>query len=131
MEQTPCDRASKSLVGSVTYDYDKKYLLDFKFRYDGSSRFPEGSRFGFFPAVSAGWRLSEEGFFKNNIDFISELKLRASYGEMGDDASAGNYPPTLGYNLAGNDLGWYFNGVLNGGVAPSALPNPNLTWYKD
>lgn len=128
--QAPGDRASKSLIGSVTYDFDKKYLLDFKFRYDGSSRFPDGSRFGFFPAVSAGWRLSEEGFIRNNVSFISELKLRASYGELGDDGSAGNYPPATGYNLAGNDLGWYFNGVFNGGVRPSSIPNPNLTWYK-
>ncbi|GEO11764.1 SusC/RagA family TonB-linked outer membrane protein [Segetibacter aerophilus] len=128
--QTPFDRASKSVVGSVTYDYGRKYLLDFKFRYDGSSRFPATSRFGFFPAVSAGWRLSEEGFIKNNVNFLSDLKLRASYGELGDDASAGNYPPAIGYNLAGNSVGWYFGDVLNGGVAASSIPNPNLTWYK-
>ena len=130
--QTPWDRSSKSLIGSVTYDYDKKYLLDFKFRRDGSSRFPEGKRYGFFPSVSAGWRLSEEGFIKNNIAFLSELKLRASYGEMGDDGSAGNYPPTTGYNLSPNTVGWYFGNppVLNGGVTASAIPNPNLTWYK-
>ena len=127
---TPFDRASKSLVGSVSYDFSKKYLVDFKFRYDGSSRFPQGSRFGFFPAVSAGWRLSEEAFIKDQVPFITDLKLRASYGEMGDDASAGNYPPAIGYNLAGNSLGWYFGDVLNGGVSASAIPNPNLTWYK-
>jgi len=130
--QTPWDRATKSLIGSVNYDFDKKYLLDFKFRRDGSSRFPDGKRFGFFPAVSAGWRLSEEGFIKHNINFISELKLRASYGEMGDDGSAGNYPPSTGYVLDPNNVGWYFGNppVLNGGVTASAIPNPNLTWYK-
>jgi TonB-linked SusC/RagA family outer membrane protein len=126
---TPFDRSSKSLVGSVAYDFDRKYMLNFSFRYEGSSRFPAGSRFGFFPTMSAAWRLGEEGFIKNNFDFISELKIRASYGELGDDASAGNYPPVIGYNLAGNDVGWYFGDVLNGGVAASDIPNPKLTWY--
>lgn len=130
--QTPGDRANKSLIGAVTYDYNKKYLLDFKFRYDGSSRFPAGSRFAFTPSISAGWRLSEEGFIKNNIDFISELKLFGSYGELADDNAAANYPPTPGYSLNGGALGWYFGNppVLNGGVSASPIPNPNLTWYK-
>ena len=128
--QTPFDRAGKALVGAVNYDFARKYLLDFNFRYDGNSRFPKGARFGFFPSVRAGWRLGEEGFIKNNVNFISELKLRASYGEMGDDGTAGNYPSRIGYNLSGNSLGWFFGDVLNGGVATSALPNPMLTWLK-
>ena len=127
--QLPGDRANKSLIGSVTYDYDKKYLLDFKFRNDASSRFPAGSRTGFFPAVSVGWRLGEEGFIKDNVHFISELKLFGSYGQLGDDNAADNYPPTPGYGLT-NNLGWYFGGVLNGGVAALPIPNPNLTWYR-
>lgn len=129
-EGTPGDRSSHSLIGSLGYDYSGKYLLDFKFRYDGSSRFPEGSRFGFFPSISAGWRLSQESFIKNNFVFINNLKLRASYGEMGDDGSAGNYPPTTGYSLDGSNYGWYFSNALTGGVAPPGIPNPNLTWYK-
>lgn len=124
------DRASKSLVGQLDYDFRGKYMFAFKFRYDGSSRFPDGSRFGFFPSVSAAWRLSEESFIKDNIAFLSNLKLRGSYGEMGDDSSAGNYPPTTGYNLAGNDLGWFYDGTLTGGVSASSIPNPDLTWYK-
>jgi len=130
--QTPWDRATKSLIGSVSYDYDRKYLLDFKFRRDGSSRFPGSGRFGFFPAVSAGWRLSQEGFFKNHFNFLSDLKLRASYGEMGDDGTAGNYPPGPGYTLDPNNVGWFFGNppVLVGGVTTNALPNPNLTWLR-
>jgi TonB-linked SusC/RagA family outer membrane protein len=124
------DRASKSLIGSVNYDFRGKYLLDFKFRHDGSSRFPEGKRFGFFPAISAGWRLSEEGFIKNNFAFLSNLKIRGSYGEMADDAIAGNYPPATGYGLNGNEYGWFYGGTLTGGVSASSIPNPNLTWYK-
>jgi TonB-linked SusC/RagA family outer membrane protein len=125
----PGDRLSQSLIGSLTYDFSGKYLFDFKFRYDGSSRFPEGSRWGFFPSVAAGWRMSEESFMKDNLPVISNLKLRASYGEMGDDASAANYPPTLGYNLT-TDASWVFNNVLSAGVAAQAIPNPNLTWFQ-
>lgn len=124
------DRASKSLLGQFGYDYNSKYIFDFKFRYDGSSRFPDGSRFGFFPVFSAGWRLSEENFIKNNIAFIDNLKIRGSYGEMGDDSPAGDYPPTPGFGLNSNALGWYFGGTLNGGVSPSGIPNPNLTWLR-
>ncbi len=125
---TPGDRLSKSFIGSASYDYNGKYLVDFKFRYDGSSRFPKGSQWGFFPSISAGWRISEEDFMKTNLPMISNLKLRASYGEMGDDSSAANYPPTLGYSLT-NSLGWQFSDVLNGGLQAQAIPNPNLTWY--
>jgi TonB-linked SusC/RagA family outer membrane protein len=131
---TPWDRLTKSIIGSVNYDFSGKYLFDFKFRYDGSSRFPKGSQWGFFPSVSAGWRISEESFIKDNISIISNLKLRASYGEMGDDSSARNYPPSLGFNIApatgSGAVGWQFNDVLNGGVTPQAIPNPNLTWYE-
>ncbi len=124
----PGDRLSKSLIGSFTYDFSGKYLFDFKFRYDGSSRFPKGSQWGFFPSVSAGWRMSEESFIKDNFTFISNLKLRASFGEMGDDGSASNYPPVLGYGLT-DKASWVFNNVMSGGVLSQAIPNPNLTWY--
>jgi len=130
---TPWDRLTKSLIGSLNYDFSGKYLFDFKFRYDGSSRFPEGSQWGFFPSISAGWRLTEENFLKNKVSWLSNLKLRASYGEMGDDSSAANYPPTMGYSIApatgSGAVGWQFNDVLSGGVTPQAIPNPNLTWY--
>ena len=124
------DRANKSLVGQLDYNYSGKYMFAFKFRYDGSSRFPEGSRFGFFPTVSAAWRLSEESFIQDNVAFLSNLKLRASYGEMGDDSSAGTYPPTTGYNLDGNEKGWFYDGTLTGGVSAASIPNPDLTWYR-
>ena len=123
------DRSSKSLVGQIDYNYAAKYMFAFKFRYDGSSRFPAGKRFGFFPSLSAAWRLSEENFMKDNVAFVSNLKVRASYGEMGDDSSAGNYPPVIGYNLNPNAVGWIYGGGLQGGVTTQAIPNPNLTWY--
>jgi len=130
--QTPWDRASKSLIGSVTYDFNRKYLLDVKFRYDGNSRFPKGSQYGFFPAISAGWRIGEEDFIRTSLPFVTELKLRASYGELGDDGTAGNYPPTPGYTINPNEVGWFFGNppVLNGGVTTNAIPNANLTWLR-
>ncbi len=123
------DRSSKSMVGQLDYNYASKYMFAFKFRYDGSSRFPEGKRFGFFPSLSGAWRISEEQFAKDHFAFLSNLKLRASYGEMGDDNAAGNYPPALGYNLNPNEIGWIYDGGLQGGVSAQAIPNPNLTWY--
>jgi TonB-linked SusC/RagA family outer membrane protein len=127
---SPGDRLSQSVLGSASYDYSGKYMFDFKFRYDGSSRFPAGKRWGFFPSLAAAWRISEEGFLKDNVPLISNLKLRVSYGETGDDGSAGNYPPTLGYGLT-NSIGWQFSDVLNGGLQAQAIPNPNLTWYHN
>src|SRR3546814_590998 len=65
----------------------------------------------------------------DNVDLLSNLKIRASYGEMGDDNAAGNYPPVLGYSLNPNEVGWFYGGSLQGGVTAQAIPNPNLTWY--
>jgi TonB-linked SusC/RagA family outer membrane protein len=126
------DYASQSVIGQFNYDYDGKYMADVRFRYDGSSKFPTENRWGFFPSISAGWRISEENFVKNKLgDLLTNLKLRLSYGEMGDDGSAGHYPPNIvGYRLDGNARGWFFDNVLSGGVSQTAIPNPNLTWYK-
>ena len=87
------------------------FMADFSFRYDGSSSFPKDSRWGFFPAVSAGWRISEEAFMKEWIPFLSNLKLRASYGEMGDDGGANTYPQTaVAYSINKDQLGYFYNG---------------------
>ncbi|WP_312791561.1 TonB-dependent receptor [Sphingobacterium sp.] len=124
------ERTARGLVGKFNYDYLGKYIAEFSFRYDGSSKFPKESRWGFFPAASVGWRISEEGFIKNNYNFINNLKIRASYGKLGDDRSAGNYPSTIvGYALEPNETGWIFGGNLVNGALPTAIPNPNLTWY--
>lgn len=127
----PSDTSNQALVGQVDYGFKGKYLIDFRFRYDGSSRFPAESRWGFFPSLSIGWRISEEGFLKNNLKFLSNLKIRASYGEVGDDSAASTYPSTfVGYDIASNTRGAYYSGVFTGGVTPTSIPNPNLTWYK-
>jgi len=125
------DVTRHGVIGKFDYDYMSRYIVDFAFRADASSRFPAATRWGFFPSVSAGWRISEEPWVKDNVDFITNLKLRASWGRMGDDASAGTYPATVvGYNIDANNFGWFYeNGVLMTGVTPTSIPNPNLTWY--
>ncbi|WP_316834169.1 TonB-dependent receptor [Pedobacter nutrimenti] len=124
-------------VGKVNYDYSGKYLFEFGFRYDGTYKFQSDKRFGFFPNLSAGWRISEEHFMKN-IAAIDNLKLRVSWGKVGDDggndAGAANYIKPFQY-LAGykypNPDGTYIFGtdpVL--GLSSSGLTNPLLTWFK-
>lgn len=116
-------------VGRVNYDYMGKYLLEGSFRYDGSSKFMEGHQWGFFPAGSAGWRISQEDFIKNNrkLDFITDLKLKASYGLMGDDGAA-DYQWASGYSYPGG-ANYVFGGSLINGLGYASTANPNITWY--
>lgn len=120
---TGAENAYINYLGRLNYDFKSKYLFEFVFRYDGSSIFPEDNRFGFFPAVSAGWRLSEENFISGNFPFVNELKLRGSYGELGNDR-------VPGYQFLQNfEFGGYvFGGEGVPGIFSSTLPNPNITW---
>jgi TonB-linked SusC/RagA family outer membrane protein len=120
---TASEIAYINYLGRLNYDFKSRYLFEFVFRYDGSSIFPDGNRFGFFPAVSAGWRLSEENFISGNLPFVNELKLRASYGELGNDR-VGAYQFLQAFEFGNAVLGG--NGVP--AIFPSTLPNPNITW---
>src|SRR5664280_2962263 len=77
--------ARESYFGRINYDFGQKYLIELLMRYDGSYMFKPGKQYGFFPGVSAGWRISDEDFWKNNISFINDFKLRASWGQTGND----------------------------------------------
>lgn len=112
-----------SYVGLLGYDYAEKYFVQGSFRYDGSVIFSPQNRWGFFPAVSAGWRITEEPFF--NIDFIDELKLRASYGVVGNDA-VGSFQWQQKYTI---QPGGVFDAPTTG-ITPGKLANPSLTWEK-
>lgn len=79
------EQARLNYFGRVGYNYKSKYIAEFLWRYDGSYMFPEDNRFGFFPGVMAGWMISEEDFWKNGVPFVNYLKLRGSYGQMGND----------------------------------------------
>lgn len=111
-------------VGRFTYDYKSKYFIESSFRYDGSSRFAPGNEWGFFPSVSAGWRISEESFFDSFEDSVSELKLRASLGTAGNDNTAA-YQWLSGFNYS-------FFYVIGDGTIPTidntALANRDITW---
>lgn len=115
----------QSLFSRVNYNYQSKYLIELVARYDGSYKFPKGDRYGFFPAVSVGWRLSEEDFFSDNVGFFDDLKLRASWGQTGNDR-IDPYQYLASYGFGG---GYIFGG---GTEVPSLYqtrtPNPNITW---
>ena len=111
------DDGLRSFFARANYNFDNKYILTLTARVDGSSRFGENNRNGFFPAVSAGWRISQEKFFK--IKPVSELKIRASYGLTGND----DIPPFLYAELYGNTS---YGGQP--GIYPSNIPNPDLKW---
>lgn len=112
------------LVGRLSYDYKAKYLIESSFRYDGSSRFAPGREWGFFPSVSAGWRLSEEGFFDGARGVIRNLKLRASVGTAGNDGT-GAYQWLSGFVYDGF---FAINETAIPTINNTALPNEDLTW---
>ncbi|EHQ28728.1 TonB-dependent receptor plug [Mucilaginibacter paludis DSM 18603] len=116
--------ALRSYFGRVNYDFAGKYLFEANARYDGSSRFPENNRWGFFPSVSAGWRVSEESFIKDNFNWIDNLKLRASWGELGNQ-NISNYPYQNAISLGQN---YTFGGSLVSGAAVTTLSNINIKW---
>ncbi len=115
----------QSIFGRVTYDYKGKYLLEANFRRDGSSRFSEENRYGFFPSYSAGWRISEEAFLEN-ASWLTNLKVRFSSGKMGND-QIGFYPYQSVIDL-GQD--YPYNGTLIGGGRRDQLANPNIRWEE-
>jgi TonB-linked SusC/RagA family outer membrane protein len=125
-----------SYVGRLAYDYKGKYIAEFTFREDGSSKFAPDEQWGFFPAGFVAWRVSEENFFKNvsALSFINNLKLRGSYGVTGDE-NASTYQFITGYNYpvggsaTGLPGGSVFDGVFVSGVQSKGLPNPAISWY--
>ena len=123
------EQARLSYFGRLAYNYQEKYLLEFLWRYDGSYIFPESDRFGFFPGVLVGWNVARENFFEN-INFLSALKLRASYGQMGNDRVSFNnvlqeyaFLPT--YSLSGV---YVINGQIVRTLTEPRVPNPSFTW---
>jgi TonB-linked SusC/RagA family outer membrane protein len=108
------------------YIYDNKYLLEMNGRYDGTSKFPQGRRFKFFPSFSAGWRVSEENFMKPTAPVLSDLKLRASYGSLGNQ-DVNNYAYIASYGL-NPQVAYLLNGVRPIGIDPPGLVSSNLTW---
>lgn len=118
--------ARQSVVGRLAYNYEGKYLAEFSFRYDGSDVFPPKHRFGFFPSVSAGWLLSEESFLKGN-SVVNFLKLRGSYGRLGND-KAGAFQYLNSYSLSGPNNYYTFGNVDYQALVPGVIPNAVFSW---
>jgi len=116
--------AIRSYFGRLNYSYLDKYLLQANFRYDGSSRLSPTGRWGLFPSVSAGWLLSKENFMKN-VSWLNELKLRGSYGELGNQL-IGDYPYQSLYNV----VSYPFGSSLEQGAQQTALVDQNIKWEK-
>jgi TonB-linked SusC/RagA family outer membrane protein len=121
---TASETARQSYFGRAVYDYAGKYLFQANFRYDGSHIFQKDKRWGFFPGVSVGWRLSEEAFLKDHVNWLDNLKIRASWGKQGNDnITAFQY--MLKYTFGRN---YVFNGTDAQGAYQVGFPNQNVTW---
>lgn len=122
------DWAIQSVFGRLRYNFDERYLFESTLRYDGSSRFPADEKYGFFPSVAAGWRLSEESFFKENesLSWISNLKLKASWGILGNQ-NIGNYPYQTVFELGQN---YPFGEIYSQGAAVTTATDPTIKWEE-
>jgi len=123
----------QGLVGRVTYSYADKYLAEFNAGYNGSENFMKGHRFGFFPAFSLGWRLTEENFMKSTRNWLNSLKIRASYGEVGNDIYTVNgtsqrFLYEEKWNQLSND--YYFGNTGTTGIYESQYPNYGVSWER-
>ncbi len=136
------DFSNAAVFGRANYAFANRYIAEAQFRYDGGSKFVPGRRWGFFPSGSVAWRISEEPFFKNweLTSFVNQLKLRASYGVLGNDgdlvydwANGFQYPATSG-NMENGYYNQYAPGYMFGNdfiyaASPLALPNQLSTWF--
>ncbi len=121
-----------SQFGRINYKFMDRYLFTGTVRRDGSSKFARGNQYGVFPSGSVAWKVSEEPFFKN-VKSINDLKLRASYGEVGNQGSIGLFQYLSRYTSGGPqssnmNAGYIFGGAYQQGIQLAALPNPGLKW---
>ena len=124
------DNAIRSVFGRVNYGYKQRYLFEANMRYDGSSRFHEDSRWGVFPSFSAAWRMSEENFMKDQ-EWLQNLKLRLSWGKLGNNVLVANGGKDSGnyyYQALYGKVNYSFNGVQVAGLRPGKISNSFLEW---
>lgn len=120
---TGSEWALRSEFGRLNYNFKGKYLFEANLRRDGSSRFAEGHKYGVFPSFSAGWRISEENFMRN-INWLSNLKIRASWGQLGNQL-IGTYPFVSTIDMGVN---YILGGVPANGAAQTSMANPDISW---
>ncbi|WP_316835413.1 TonB-dependent receptor [Pedobacter nutrimenti] len=123
---TASDVAIRSFFGRLNYDYDGKYLFQANIRADGSSRFAQGHQWGYFPSFSAGWNINKETFF--DVNWISNLKIRASWGILGDAEKVDYY--STAQTLMYNPSIYGFNGEIVPGAYNNVSVNPNISWEE-
>jgi len=121
------ESAMLSMLGRINYAYDDKYLIQINARRDGSSRFGENYRYGTFPSASVGWRISQEKFMEPTRSWLNDLKLRASYGTIGDQQAIGEYDYAT-YISVGEGAIFGTDQILNEGAIQKGSANPNLRW---
>ncbi|MDY0104287.1 MAG: TonB-dependent receptor [Lentimicrobium sp.] len=124
---TKTQRRSLSFFGRANYNYKERYLVEGNLRYDGSSRFLKGNRWGVFPSASAAWRVSEEEFFKPVKGTVSNFKFRTSYGLLGNENIYTNY---AGYNQLKSDQNYSFEGQVYNALRLLSFADKNTTWEK-
>jgi TonB-linked SusC/RagA family outer membrane protein len=127
--------STRGYFGRLSYNYKEKYLVEFDGRYDGSSRFASNSRWGFFPSMSVGYNIAKEDFMKSLSSTINSLKIRGSYGSLGNQSGAGlySYIQSMGVSNVGiNGAGpqWYFQNGREANIFAPAAYNPGTTWEK-
>ena len=120
--------ATAGFFGRLNYDYNEKYLFEANLRYDGSSRFRSSSRWGWFPSISAGWNIAKEDFFHEAIPLFDMLKLRASYGELGNQNTEEWYPTYRVVPVSTNAGAWLINNIRPNIASAPGLVSTILTW---
>ncbi|WP_160370634.1 SusC/RagA family TonB-linked outer membrane protein [Sphingobacterium humi] len=118
--------AIRGVFSRINYSYDDRYLVEFNGRYDGTSKFAKKDRFAFFPSVSVGWRIDNEAFFSSLKEKVSLLKIRASYGNLGNQNVPGYYPYIA--TLSAADVNYLINGDRPMSVIAPGLVSSTLTW---
>lgn len=121
------DRAMRSFFGRVNYAYKSRYLFEANLRYDGSSRFADGHRWGLFPSFSAGWRISEESFMKD-ATWLDNLKIRASWGQLGNNGTGDSNMGDYDYQAVYSTVPYSFNETQVTGLRPKKISNIFLSW---
>lgn len=130
LDNTIGNRATAGFFGRLNYDYKGIYLLEGNLRYDGSSRFPANDQWAWFPSVSAGYRFSEEGYFKPLKEWWSNGKLRASYGHIGNEAVGDNMFLSTITNYTSGNVNWLNGGSKVGMMSSPTLVSSTLTWER-
>lgn len=115
-----------SFFGRVSYNWNNRYMATASLRYEGSSRFGQNNKWGYFPAFSLGWRISEESFMENTKGWLDDLKIRGDFGVTGNQ-NIGNYQSLATYGGYGTV---FYNGKYYKGWAPNKNPNPDLKWER-